>query len=71
MTKAFEEIKAGMLQAIAHAQGKPVPGTKVHDPELKAWQIQEIKQALRESDAGDFVSDEEFAKIVDRYTRPS
>ena len=27
MTKAFEEIKEGMLQAIAHAQGKPVPGT--------------------------------------------
>ncbi len=71
MTKAFEEIKEGMLQAIAHAQGKPVPGTKVHGPELENWQIKEIKQGLKEADAGDFVSDEEFAKIVDRYTKSS
>jgi predicted transcriptional regulator len=70
MTKAFEEIKEGMLQAIAHAQGKPVPGTKVHAPELEDWQIEEIKQGLKEADAGDFESEEEFAKIVNRYSNP-
>jgi putative transcriptional regulator len=32
MSKPFEEIKEGMLQAIAHAKGRPVPGTRVHYP---------------------------------------
>lgn len=35
--------------------------------EVEAWQIREIKQALKEADAGDFVSDAELAKIVKKY----
>jgi predicted transcriptional regulator len=35
--------------------------------EVEAWQIKEIKQAIKEADAGDFVSDSEFAKIVKKY----
>jgi predicted transcriptional regulator len=35
--------------------------------EVEAWQIMEIKQAIKEADAGDFVSDTEFAKIVKKY----
>ena len=35
--------------------------------EVEAWQIREIKQALKEADAGDFVSDAEFANIVKKY----
>jgi RHH-type transcriptional regulator, rel operon repressor / antitoxin RelB len=35
--------------------------------EVESWQIQEIKQAIKEADAGDFVSDAEFAKIVKKY----
>jgi RHH-type transcriptional regulator, rel operon repressor / antitoxin RelB len=35
--------------------------------EVEAWQIKEIKQATKEADAGDFVSDAEFAKIVKKY----
>jgi len=35
--------------------------------EVEAWQIKEIKQAIKEADAGDFVSDTEFAKIVKKY----
>ena len=35
--------------------------------EVEAWQIREIKQALKEADAGDFVSDAEFASIVKKY----
>jgi predicted transcriptional regulator len=35
--------------------------------EVEAWQIKEIKQAIKEADAGDFVSDAEFAKIVKKY----
>jgi RHH-type transcriptional regulator, rel operon repressor / antitoxin RelB len=34
---------------------------------VEAWQIKEIKQAIKDADAGDFVSDTEFAKIVKRY----
>jgi RHH-type transcriptional regulator, rel operon repressor / antitoxin RelB len=35
--------------------------------EVEAWQIKEIKQAIKEADAGDFVSDTEFAKVVKKY----
>ena len=35
--------------------------------EVEAWQIKEIKQAIKEADAGYFVSDTEFAKIVRKY----
>ena len=35
--------------------------------EVEAWQIKEIKQAIKEADADDFVSDTEFAKIVRKY----
>ena len=35
--------------------------------EVEAWQIREIKQALKEGDAGDFVSDAELANIVKKY----
>ena len=35
--------------------------------ELEAWQIKEIKQAIKEADADDFVSDAQFAKIVRKY----
>jgi RHH-type transcriptional regulator, rel operon repressor / antitoxin RelB len=35
--------------------------------EVEAWQIREIKQALKEADAGDFVSDAELANIVKKY----
>ena len=35
--------------------------------EVEAWQIKEIKQALKEADAGDFVSDKELAKAMKKY----
>ena len=35
--------------------------------EVEAWQIKEIKQAIKEADAGDFVSDAEFAAVVKKY----
>jgi len=35
--------------------------------ETEAWQIKEIKQAIKEADADDFVSDAEFANIVKKY----
>jgi RHH-type transcriptional regulator, rel operon repressor / antitoxin RelB len=35
--------------------------------EVEAWQIREIKQALKEADAGDFVSDAELADIVKKH----
>jgi predicted transcriptional regulator len=35
--------------------------------EVEAWQIKEIEQAIKEADAGYFVSDTEFAKIVKKY----
>lgn len=35
--------------------------------EVEAWQIKEIKQAVKEADIGDFVSDDEFKKITKKY----
>ena len=35
--------------------------------DVEAWQIREIKQALKEADAGDFVSDAELADIVKKH----
>lgn len=35
--------------------------------ELEAWQVQEIKAALKEADKKDFVSDKDFAKLVRKY----
>ena len=68
MSKQFEEIKESMLQAIAHAQGKPVQGTRIHTPSFEEWQVNEINRAIQEADAGDFVTDEEFAIFVKKYT---
>ena len=36
--------------------------------ELQEWQIQQIKEGLREADAGDFASDEEVAAVFARWT---
>ena len=35
--------------------------------EVEAWQIKEIKQAIKEADVGDFVSDDEFKEITKKY----
>jgi RHH-type transcriptional regulator, rel operon repressor / antitoxin RelB len=35
--------------------------------ELEAWQIKEIKLALKEADAGDFASDKDLAKAIEKY----
>ena len=35
--------------------------------EVEAWQIKEIKQAVKEADNGDFVSDDEFREITKKY----
>lgn len=35
--------------------------------ESEDWQIKEIRRAVKEADAGDFVSDADFARIVKRY----
>jgi predicted transcriptional regulator len=35
--------------------------------ELEAWQVKEIKQALKEADAGEFASDKDLAKAIKKY----
>jgi RHH-type transcriptional regulator, rel operon repressor / antitoxin RelB len=35
--------------------------------EVEAWQIKEIKQAIKEANIGDFVSDDEFKEITKKY----
>ena len=37
------------------------------DKLAKAWQVKEIKAALKEADNQDFNSDKEFAKLVKKY----
>ncbi len=33
------------------------------------WQIEKIKKAVAEADAGDFASDEEVRKVIGKWTR--
>ena len=35
--------------------------------ELNEWQIRELREALKEADAGDFASDEEARKVFDKW----
>lgn len=35
--------------------------------ELEAWQVKEIKQALKEADAAEFASDKDLAKAIKKY----
>ena len=35
--------------------------------ELEAWQVNEIKAALKEADKKDFISEREFAKLVRKH----
>lgn len=37
--------------------------------EIQQWQMEEIKTAVREADAGDFASDEEVRAVFDRLLR--
>jgi predicted transcriptional regulator len=36
--------------------------------ELNEWQIKEIKEGIKEADAGDFASDEEVRKTFGKWT---
>lgn len=36
---------------------------------LNEWQIEEIKKGLREADAGDFLTEEEFNQRIRKLTR--
>ncbi len=36
---------------------------------INEWQIQEIKQAIQEADEGDFASDHEVRKVMNKWTR--
>lgn len=36
--------------------------------EINEWQINEIKQALQEADAGDFASDQEVQNSLNKWT---
>jgi len=43
MSKQFEKIKRGLLEAIAHAEGHPSAGMKVHHPkpvDVKALRLE-------------------------------
>jgi predicted transcriptional regulator len=35
--------------------------------DLNEWQIQEIRTAMKEADAGDFASDQEVAKVFSKF----
>jgi predicted transcriptional regulator len=35
--------------------------------EVEDWRVKEIKQAIKEADAGDFVSEKELEKVKKKY----
>jgi predicted transcriptional regulator len=36
--------------------------------DLESWQIEEIQQAVKAADAGDFASDAEFDEVMKKHT---
>jgi RHH-type transcriptional regulator, rel operon repressor / antitoxin RelB len=36
--------------------------------DLQQWQIREIKEGIREADAGEFATDEEVAAVLSKWT---
>ena len=36
---------------------------------VNEWQIQEIKKAIKEADQGDFASDHEVQKVMNKWTK--
>lgn len=34
MSETFKKIKKGLLEAIAHAEGRPTPGLRIHNPKV-------------------------------------
>ena len=36
--------------------------------EMQQWQLEDIRQAIKEADAGDFATDEEVAKLFGKWT---
>jgi len=37
--------------------------------DINEWQIAEIKKGLQEADRGDFATEEELQKVIDKWTR--
>lgn len=37
--------------------------------ELETWQVNEIKQAIKEADAGDFATEDEFISLLKKHAR--
>ena len=36
--------------------------------EMQQWQLEDIRQAIKEADAGDFASDEELARLFGKWS---
>ncbi len=55
------------LRQIFDADGKCIFEEIITDNLPNAWQIESIKEALKEADAGNFATDEEVARVFASY----
>ncbi len=56
------------LAEATHRSKSFLAAEAIHDyVELNEWQIQEIKAALKEADAGDFADDQEVQDTFDKW----
>ncbi len=57
------------LASATHRSSSFLAGQAIHDfIELNEWQIQELQEAVKEADAGDFANNKEIEDVFDKWT---
>ena len=56
------------LASATHRSSSFLAGQAIHDfIELNEWQIQELQEAIKEADAGEFASNKEIEDVFDKW----
>ncbi|NET24183.1 hypothetical protein [Okeania sp. SIO1I7] len=66
--KDRQRLLEALQQMVVNEGGKVVENDASDDPlQVQEWQVEHIKEGLRQADAGEFASDEEVAAALARW----
>ena len=72
MTIRLEDDLKERLEKLAHATQRSksfIAAEAIRDfVELNEWQIQEIQEAIKEADAGNFATEKEVKKVLEKWS---